>query len=76
MSIPLRRDYYDTGIVNLQMRDRGICPKSIKLIKCPICPKCPNQLVRLLTHGCKVNQIESIKMGMSSKIVLKKMPRK
>ena len=29
-------------------------------------------LVQLWTHGSKVNQIESIKMGMSRKIVLKK----
>ena len=34
------------------------------------------QLGTLLNHEYKVNQIESIKMGMSRKIVFEKTPRK
>ena len=70
----MRRDYYDTGIVNLQTRDRVTMAKMYQVDKMAIMAtmaKMAFQLGTLLNHEYKVNQIESIKMGMSRKIVLK-----
>ena len=70
----MRRDYYDTGIVNLQMREGVTMAKMYQVDKMAIMANMAImafQLVQLWNRGSKVNQFESIKKGMSRKIVLK-----
>lgn len=71
----MRRDYYDILNVNLQMREGVTMAKMYQVDKMAIMATMAImafQLAQLSARVRKVNQIESIKMGMSSKIVLKK----
>jgi uncharacterized linocin/CFP29 family protein len=72
--VPMLRVYFRIPHVNLQTRDRVTSDKMYQVDKMAIMAtmaKMAFQLEQLYARGCKLNQIESIKTGMSRKIVLR-----
>ena len=75
MSIPCGRDYYCKGIVKKQMREGATMAKMYQVDKIAIVATMATMAFQLVSNSARVRisyQFESIKMGMSSKIVSEK----